>query len=171
MESRDDTTVIFAGKPGCKKALTDTRYFRLGAKQNAELRSQLEASLAGVKRPGLIYSGGEWYPCSIPELNENGDQVGITPIDFSPSIERLNRLYEMSADTDEQTDDEAIQLSSVQEAILELSDKKGWLRARDCQQTGWSQFSGKSADDIRGEFLTLSELQLGICRLDKIKKL
>ncbi|MBD1847006.1 hypothetical protein H6F89_27085 [Cyanobacteria bacterium FACHB-63] len=162
-ESRDDATVIFAGKAGVKKAMTDTRYFRLGTRQNAELRSQLEASLAGVKRPGLIHSGGEWYPVSIPDLNENGDPVGGSKIDFAPSIETLNRLYKMSVNTEETIEDSQ-QLNDIQEAILDLSNKKGWIRARDCQQTGWSQFSGKSADDIRGEFLTLSELSLGLCR-------
>ncbi|MBD1847264.1 hypothetical protein H6F89_28440 [Cyanobacteria bacterium FACHB-63] len=162
-ESRNDATIIFPGLKGISKAMTDDRIFKLGAKQNKELREQLKASLAGVKRPALVYSQGCWFPASVPDLDANGNPIGGTPIDFSPSIERLNRLYEVSID-DKEIVEASHQLSTVQEAILELSDKKGWLRARDCQQTGWSQFSGKSADDIRGEFLTLSELQLGICR-------
>ncbi|MEP0918973.1 hypothetical protein NC981_19250 [Leptolyngbya sp. DQ-M1] len=165
-ESRNDATIIFPGLKGIAKAMTDDRIFKLGAKQNKELREQLKASLAGVKRPALVYSQGRWFPASVPDLDANGNPIGMAPIDFSPSIDRLNRLYEMSTDAYEEADDEGIQLSPIQEAILELSIRQGWLKAKDCQRSGWGQFSGKSAGEIRSEFLTLIELSLGVGRFD-----
>ncbi|WNZ44460.1 hypothetical protein Q2T42_21915 [Leptolyngbya boryana CZ1] len=75
-ESRDDSTVIFAGAKGVAKAMSDVRYLKLGTQQNAELRSQLQASLVGVKRPAIVFANGEWHPAVIPDLNSAGDIVG-----------------------------------------------------------------------------------------------
>lgn len=75
-ESRDDSTVIFAGAKGVAKAMSDIRYLKLGTQQNADLRSQLQSSLVGVKRPALVFANGEWHPASIPDLTTSGDIVG-----------------------------------------------------------------------------------------------
>lgn len=74
-ESRDCATIIFPGKPGVAKALEDTDYFGLGAKQNIELRESLEQQLKGIDRPALVYVRGQWFPASIPSLSEQGDVV------------------------------------------------------------------------------------------------
>lgn len=164
-ESRNDATIIFPGLKGIAKAMGDDRIFKLGAKQNKELREQLQASLAGVKRPALVYSQGRWYPASVPELDANGNPTGITPVNFSSPVESLNRLYKMSIE-DEETIEDSHTLSDIQEAILELSERQGWLKAKDCINSGWSQFNGKSGDDIREDFQTLIDLGLGVGRFD-----
>lgn len=164
-ESRNDATIIFPGLKGIAKAMTDDRIFKLGAKQNKELREQLQASLAGVKRPALVYSQGRWYPASVPELDANGNPTGITPVNFSSPVEQLNRLYEASSNYEETIDD-SHSLSDLQKAILDLSERQGWLKAKDCINSGWSQFNGKSGDSIRADFQTLIDLRLGIGRLD-----
>lgn len=74
-ESRDCATIIFPGKPGVAKALEDTDYFGLGAKQNIELRESLEQQLKDIERPALVYVRGQWFPASIPSLSEQGDVV------------------------------------------------------------------------------------------------
>ncbi|MBD1860018.1 MULTISPECIES: hypothetical protein [Leptolyngbya] len=164
-ESRNDATIIFPGAKGIAKAMTDDRIFKLGAKQNKELRGQLQASLAGIKRPALVYSQGNWYPASVPDLDANGNPTGITAVNFSFPVEHLNRLYEMSIE-DEETIEDSHRLTDTQEAILELSERQGWIRAKDCSISGWSQFNGKSADDIREDFQTLIDLGLGVGRFD-----
>lgn len=164
-ESRNDATIIFPGAKGIAKAMSDDRIFKLGAKQNAELRSQLQASLAGVKRPALVYSQGKWYPASVPDLDANGNPTGATPISIQSPVEQLNRLYKMSIE-DEENNGDSHQLSDIQTAILDLSERQGWLKAKDCINSGWSQFNGKSGDNIRAEFQTLIDLRLGIGRLD-----
>jgi hypothetical protein len=75
-EARNDATVIFPGRKGVAKAMGDDRIFKLGAKQNRELREQLTAALANVKRPALIYSDGKWFPAAIPELDAGGNVIG-----------------------------------------------------------------------------------------------
>jgi hypothetical protein len=75
-EARNDATVIFPGKKGIAKAMSDDRIFKLGAKQNKELRDNLTSTLATLKRPALVYAGGQWYPASIPELDGLGNPTG-----------------------------------------------------------------------------------------------
>jgi hypothetical protein len=157
-ESRDDATVIFAGQKGVQKAMTDTRYFKLGAKQNRELKEQLQASLTGIKHPALIYSGGEWFPASIPNLSGTGDPIGVIPIISKTPVKPLNISDEISGSSRK--------LTEIQEGILDLSNKKGWIKAKDCQRSGWREFSGKSADGIRADFLTLIDLGLGVGRYE-----
>jgi hypothetical protein len=74
-EVRDDATVIFPGKSGIGKAVSDSRILKLGARRNQALKDRLLESLAGVDRPALIYSGGQWFPAIIPDLDENGNPV------------------------------------------------------------------------------------------------
>jgi hypothetical protein len=88
-ESRDDATVIFAGIKGVAKAMSDIRYLKLGTQQNAELRSRLQASLNGVKRPALIFANGEWHPAAIPDLTDSGDPIGAHLPANSPEFENL----------------------------------------------------------------------------------
>lgn len=163
-ESRDDSTVIFPGKKGIQKAMTDTRYFRLGAKQNAELREQLKASLAGIKHPALVYAGGEWFPGSIPQLNSAGDPVGMPSRDL---LQTEQKSLPESPDSPEDSEgDSPNQLSGIQGAILDLSERQGWIKAKDCQRSGWGVFRDKSAGDIRAEFLILIELGFGVGRFE-----
>ena len=78
-ETRDEMTLIFPGREGVGKAMKDTSMLKLGAQQNRELRDRLTRALEGVKRPALVYSNGEWFPASIPELDNNGDPIGYAP--------------------------------------------------------------------------------------------
>jgi hypothetical protein len=55
--------------------VSDSRILKLGARRNQALKDRLLESLAGVDRPALIYSGGQWYPAIIPDLDENGNPV------------------------------------------------------------------------------------------------
>jgi hypothetical protein len=72
-EIRDDATIIFPGKAGINKAMTDTQILKLGTRANAALRDQLRSALANVDRPALIYSGGQWFPAVVPNLTPQGD--------------------------------------------------------------------------------------------------
>lgn len=74
-EVRDDATVIFPGRSGIGKATADSRILKLGTRRNDALRERLLEALAGVERPALVYSSGQWYPAIIPELDENGNPV------------------------------------------------------------------------------------------------
>lgn len=160
-EARNSSTIVFVGKKGIAAAMSDDRVFKLGTKQNKELREQLSESLAGVKRPAIIYLQGRWLPAAVPELTENGDPIGAIQSDFSQHIDRLNRLYESPDSPEDSEGDSPDQLTEIQEAILDLSERQGWIKAKDCQRSGWGVFRDKSADDIRAEFLTLIELRLG----------
>lgn len=94
-ESRDDATVIFVGQKGVAKAMSDTRYFKLGTKQNAELKEQLRVSLIGVQHPALVYAGGEWFPASVPSLTGTGDPIGANlPSDLDESEDEDDNLSE-----------------------------------------------------------------------------
>jgi hypothetical protein len=84
-ESRNDASIVFPGAKGVAKAITDDRVLKLGAKQNAELREVLKSALSGVKRPALVFHAGQWYPAAIPELNEQGDLVGMPATAIAPS--------------------------------------------------------------------------------------
>jgi hypothetical protein len=79
-EARNDATVIFPGKKGIAKAMADDRIFKLGAKQNKELRETLAATLATIARPALVYAGGHWHPASIPECDAFGNPTGYQAI-------------------------------------------------------------------------------------------
>lgn len=79
-ESRDDATIIFPGQKGIAKAFSDTRYLKLGTRQQTELRDQLRNSLNGLDRPALVYHSGAWFPANIPELTDAGDPIGMAPM-------------------------------------------------------------------------------------------
>jgi hypothetical protein len=110
-EARNDATVIFPGKKGIAKAMSDDRIFKLGAKQNKELRESLAATLATIQRPALVYAGGQWHPASIPECDALGNPTGyqatsIAPAQQLPQVtpepmddrDRLEALYQITAD-------------------------------------------------------------------------
>ena len=85
-ESRDDATIIFPGLKGIAKALSDTRYMKLGTKQNAEIRTRLQHTLRTIDRPALVYHSGDWFPASIPELTASGDPVGAVQVFTAATI-------------------------------------------------------------------------------------
>lgn len=100
-ESRDDATIIFAGAPGVAKAMKDTQMLKLGAKQNKDLREQLRQSLQGVKRPALVYHQGEWYPASVPHLDEQGTPIG-QPFSSVAAGEQPGEIDEIDPDDSDQ---------------------------------------------------------------------
>jgi hypothetical protein len=110
-EARNDATVIFPGKKGIAKAMADDRIFKLGAKQNKELRETLAATLATIARPALVYAGGQWHPASIPECDAYGNPTGYQAIAQAqpqqlPQVtpepmddrDRLEAMFQIAAD-------------------------------------------------------------------------
>lgn len=184
-EARNDSTVIFPGAKGIAKAMSDDRIFKLGARQNQELREQLQASLNGVKRPALIYSCGQWFPASIPELDPEGNPPGVKLIPPGASaielsdVEKLNRMYEMEWNVSPRVNSDK---SELQEKLGELNENSrisqlsaiilNHLRekqirfsvdARMLQKVYAIQQSKASADDIREAFQMLQNQGLGVC--------
>ncbi|MBN8564134.1 MAG: hypothetical protein J0L70_26720 [Leptolyngbya sp. UWPOB_LEPTO1] len=98
-EARNDATVIFPGKKGIAKAMSDDRIFKLGAKQNTELREQLQNALQGLDHPALIYSDGQWFPASVPELDNGGNPQGIksSPLE---QVQRLEKMFSLDCDSE-----------------------------------------------------------------------
>lgn len=74
---RNTATVIFPGVAGIGLAMKDTAIFKLGASYNAQLREQLQYSLRGVSRPGLVFVNGEWFPVAIPNYQPKEYQPNI----------------------------------------------------------------------------------------------
>lgn len=77
-ESRNDCTMVFPGMKGIAKAMADDRMLKLGTKANAPIRDRLLSSLDGLRHPALVYTQGQWYPASIPELDAHGNAAGQT---------------------------------------------------------------------------------------------
>jgi hypothetical protein len=78
-ESRDQSTVLIPGHKGIAIALKDTRYFKLGTRDNKELQAQVLASIQRMRYPCLVRHDGAWSVGDIPELSSDGDVLGYTP--------------------------------------------------------------------------------------------
>lgn len=117
-ESRNDATIVFPGSRGVAKAMTDDRVLKLGTKQNADLRERLKASLQGIQRPALIYCAGQWYPASIPDLNEQGDLIGMTQPEPMRQLQQLELLPQAEPDQRSQLE-RAFTLPSADEHPIE----------------------------------------------------
>jgi hypothetical protein len=98
-EARNDATVIFPGKKGIAKAMSDDRIFKLGARQNLELREQLQTALQGLERPALVYSDGRWFPASIPELDNGGNPKGGNSIPLE-QVQKLEKMFSLDCDSE-----------------------------------------------------------------------
>jgi hypothetical protein len=151
-EARNDATVIFPGKKGIAKAMSDDRIFKLGAKQNKELRETLAATLATVKRPALVLAGGQWFPASIPELDGLGDPTGYQATSIAPA-QQLPQV------TPEPMDDRA-----RLEAMFR-SDAEAWHPSEleeplnfDALLIGWAYSNGENP--AAGDIDTLKSLAL-----------
>ncbi|MBD2329657.1 hypothetical protein [Alkalinema sp. FACHB-956] len=92
-ETRDEMTLIFPGREGIGKAMKDTSMLKLGVQQNKGLRDRLTHALEGVKRPALVYSNGEWFPASVPELDNNGDPIELVATTSSPPPQTVDRQF------------------------------------------------------------------------------
>jgi hypothetical protein len=152
-EARNDATVIFPGKKGIAKAMSDDRIFKLGAKQNKELRETLAATLATVKRPALVLAGGQWFPASIPELDGLGDPTGYQATSMIAPDPQLPQV------TPEPMDDRA-----RLEAMFR-SDAEAWHPSEleeplnfDALLIGWAYSNGENP--AAGDIDTLKSLAL-----------
>lgn len=131
-EVRDNATVIFVGS-GVDRAMTDDRVFKLGAKQNAELKKSLQLALTGFdpKRRALINVHGQWYPARIPELDAEGNPTGYQPqalpqqqtIEVKPESDRdrLDRQFYYDAEFNVEPDPE---LESLKRELEGLGTKE-----------------------------------------------
>ena len=190
-EARNDATVIFPGKKGIAKAMSDDRIFKLGAKQNRDLREQLTASLHGLKRPALVYADGQWYPAEIPELDAGGNPPGyqqqqprqIAPMDSKPyqpldPVAQLEALYQSdAADRDDLIADDAEPdwLDTIREMKIDEGIEKFDLLIEAILKLSrsegaikarhihqrFTQFKCYSADELRALFLMLEDMGAG----------
>jgi hypothetical protein len=189
-ESRDDCTLIFPGRAGVKKAMGDDRMLKLGAKQNREIREALTASLAGVKRPALVYHQGQWFPASIPELDSEGNPRGMgrpaiaappSPVVEDSLLEadprsRLEALYRsgdsLSGDDEAEPEWKAVvqqlkrrdteRFNVLCEAILKMSRGMNEpLKARHIHQR-LTALKCFSASEVRAVFLMLESFGKGV---------
>lgn len=124
-EVRDDITIIFPGRVGIQKAMTDTRILRLGTAANEKLRAKLQRSLSGLRRPALVYFGGDWHPACIPDLDKHGNPISgmqeITSTSTSAQPTPVPPLppeaeVEVDAEVDSLADDDLLQWAEELEA-------------------------------------------------------
>lgn len=117
-EVRDDITIIFPGRVGIQKAMSDTRILRLGTAANEKLRAKLQRSLIGSRRPALVYFGGDWHPACIPELDRHGNPIaGIQEITSTSTSAEVPPVppsgseaeAEVNAEVDQLSDDDLLQ--------------------------------------------------------------
>lgn len=149
-EARNDATVIFPGRKGIAKAMADDRIFKLGSKQNRELRERLKSTLATLPRPALIYTGGQWHPASIPELDASGDPIGHgrkhppdrapssqAEVEGLPSWQSLEALYQQGQSA----------LSSQAEKLSAYLTRKGEISLRDLGKN-WARNNGLTSAEL-----------------------
>jgi hypothetical protein len=77
-EHRSKAVAIFPGT-AIGEIMADTTFYRLGTRQNEQLRAELSALLSAVKNPALVYAKGRWYPASLPDLDLEGNPANYTP--------------------------------------------------------------------------------------------
>ena len=146
-EARNDATVIFPGRKGIAKAMADDRIFKLGSKQNRELREQLTASLKGVKRPALVHFDGQWFPATVPEIDALGNPPGHRAPQSPPAAPswdwtKLEELYELDCPEREE--------SPLSEMALKLSsylEKRGRIELRTLAKN-WGRNQGLTQPEL-----------------------
>jgi hypothetical protein len=165
-EARNDATVIFPGEKGVSKAMTDDRIFKLGAKQNRDLREQLAAALRGVKRPALIYSDGLWYPGEIPDLDAGGNPIGYQPqrqIEPEP-VTVIDPIAHLEASYAARPETDADELSPTATALSQYLGSKVQIEVRKLQQN-W-KYQGQRFNQQQ-LFYLLAELEsFGLIQVD-----
>ncbi len=186
-EARNDATVIFPGKKGIAKAMGDDRIFKLGAKQNKELRESLKASLAKVSRPALVLSEGQWYPASIPELDAFGDpvtgqaMVQQLPQALEPKVSepqddraRLEALFQGPSELEEPLDLDAVlaDIAKPEDRVilrsLALYCQKQVEVTLEKLGSSWARNNGASRSEVPGLLGTLEALDLVALEDDRV---
>lgn len=77
-EHRSKAVAIFPGT-AIGEIMADTTFYRLGTRQNEQLRAELSALLSAVKNPALVYAKGRWFAGSLPDLDLEGNPTSYTP--------------------------------------------------------------------------------------------
>lgn len=85
-EHRSKAISLFPGT-AVQEIMADTTYYKLGTRQNAQLRAELSKALTHAKNPCLIYCRGRWHVGSLPDLSLEGDPVFATTPELSQPIE------------------------------------------------------------------------------------